>query len=295
MLAIYKKELKTYFSTMIGYAFIAFFSLVVGFVFYYINVLGATAFVGYALRYAYIAVVMMVLVPVLTMKIFADERHQKTDQMLFTAPVTVGRIVMGKFLAVATVFTIPVLVMLTYPLIMSDYGNTPVAANYAAIIGFWLMGLALFAIGCFVSSVTENQIISAVITFAILLLIFILQYISGIFPTGQLASAIAVCLFIVIFALIYWLIARKNTKNALLYSGIIAAAGIGAVIILYFVNGSMFDGLLQNILLRCSVYYMYSYYFSAEIIDIGSLIYFVSVIGFFLFLTVQSVQKRRWS
>lgn len=295
MLAIYKKELKTYFSTMIGYAFIAFFSLVVGFVFYYINVLGATAFVGYALRYAYISVVMMVLVPVLTMKIFADERHSKTDQMLFTAPVTVGKIVMGKFLAVATVFTIPVLVMLTYPLIMSDYGSTPVGANYVAIIGFWLMGLALFAIGCFVSSITENQIISAVVTFAILLLVFILQYISGIFPTDELASAIAICLFIVVFALIYWLIARKNTEKALLYAGIIAVAGIAVVMILYFVNGSMFDGLLQNILLRCSIYYMYSYYFSAEIIDIGSLVYFVSVIGFFLFLTVQSVQKRRWS
>lgn len=299
MLAIYKKELKTYFSTMIGYAFIAFFSLVVGFVFYYINVLGATAFVGYALRYAYIAVVMMVLVPVLTMKIFADERHSKTDQMLFTAPVTVGRIVMGKFLAVATVFTIPVLVMLIYPLIMSDYASgvskTPIGANYAAIIGFWLMGLALFAIGCFVSSVTENQIISAVVTFAILLFIFILQYISGIFPTDELASAIAICLFIGIFALVYWLIAKKTTKNALMHAGIIAVAGIAVVIILYFVNGSMFDGLLQNILLRCSVYYMYSYYFSAEIIDIGSLVYFVSVIGFFLFLTVQSVQKRRWS
>lgn len=295
MLAIYKKELKTYFSTMIGYAFIAFFSLVVGFVFYYINVLGATAFVGYALRYAYISVVMMVLVPVLTMKIFADEKHSKTDQMLFTAPVTVGKIVMGKFLAVATVFTIPVLVMLTYPLIMSDYGSTPVGANYVAIIGFWLMGLALFAIGCFVSSITENQIISAVVTFAILLLVFILQYISGIFPTDELASAIAICLFIVVFALIYWLIARKNTEKALLYAGIIAVAGIVVVMILYFVNGSMFDGLLQNILLRCSIYYMYSYYFSAEIIDIGSLVYFVSVIGFFLFLTVQSVQKRRWS
>lgn len=295
MLAIYKKELKAYFSTMIGYAFIAFFSLVVGFVFYYINVLGATAFVGYALRYAYVSVVMMVLVPVLTMKIFADERHSKTDQMLFTAPVTVGKIVMGKFLAVATVFTIPVLIMLIYPIIMSDYGNTPIGANYVAILGFWLMGLALFAIGCFVSSITENQIISAVVTFAILLLVFILQFISGIFPTDEFASAIAVCLFIAVFALIYWLIARKTTKNALLYSGIIAVAGIAVVIILYFVNGSMFDGLLQNILLRCSVYYMYSYYFSAEIIDIGSLVYFVSVIGFFLFLTVQSVQKRRWS
>ena len=176
MLAIYKKELRTYFTTMIGYAFIAFFSLVVGFVFYYINVVGAAAFIGYSLRYSYVSVVMMVLVPVLTMTIFADEKHSKTDQMLFTAPVSIGQIVMGKYLAVGTVFSIPMLIVLMYPLVMMDYGSTPIGANYASIIGFWLMGLSLFAIGFFVSSVTENQIISAVVTFAILLFVFIIHY-----------------------------------------------------------------------------------------------------------------------
>lgn len=295
MLAIYKKELRTYFTTMTGYAFIAFFSLVSGFVFYYINVVGSSAFVGHFLGYSYISIIMMVLVPVLTMKIFADERHSKTDQMLFTAPVTVGKIVMGKYLAVGTMFSIPVAVMLTYPLIMMDYGDTPVWANYGAVIGFWLMGLALFAIGCFVSSITENQIISAVVTFAILLLVFLLQYITGLFSTDPIVSVVAICLFVVAFAVIYWVVARKTVDRALIYAGIIAVAGIAVVIALYFINSGMFEGLLQNIMLRCSIYYMFTYYFSAEIIDIGSFVYFISVIGFFLFLTVQSIQKRRWS
>lgn len=295
MLAIYKKELRTYFSTMTGYAFIAFFSLVVGFVFYYINVLGSSAFVGYALSYAYVSVIMMVLVPVLTMKVFADERHSKTDQMLFTAPVTVGKIVMGKYLAVATVFSIPVAVTLMYPLMMMDYGDTPAGANYAAIAGFWLMGLTLFAIGCFVSSVTENQIISAVVTFAILLMLFLSQYISGIFSSEPIVSAVTVGVLIVLFSLIYWLMARKSVDRAALYAAIIAVAGIAVVVVLYIVNAGMFEGLLQNIMLHCSVYYMYTYFFSAEVVDISSFVYFISVIGFFLFLTVQSIQKRRWS
>lgn len=295
MLAIYKKEMKTYLSTMIGYAFIAFFSLVVGYVFYYINVEGSTAFVGYSLRYAYISVVMMVLVPVLTMKIFADERHSKTDQMLFTAPVTVGKIVIGKFLAVGTLFTIPVLVMFMYPLIMNDYGNTPLLANMITIVGFWLMGLALFSIGCFISSITENQIISAVATFAVLLFVFLLQYISGSFPTGELASAIALCIIAVLLAVIYFVIAKRTVDKAWLYAIIIAVVGIVAVVTLYIINSSVFDGLLQDILLRCSIYYMFSFYFSSELIDIGSFVYFISIIGFFLFLTVQSIQKRRWS
>lgn len=295
MSAIYKKELRSYFTTMTGYAFVAFFCLVVGFVFYYMNVLGASAFVGYALRYSYVQVILMVLVPVLTMKVFADERHTKTDQMLFTAPITVGKIVMGKFLATATIFGIPVLVIMTYPLIMMDYGNTPVGANYASIIGFFLMGLSLFAIGTFISSITENQVISAVVTFAILLFLFILQYISGIFPTGEMASAISVGVIIFIFAVIYFLFARKTVENAFVIACAITVIGVLAVAGLFIFDSSIFDGLLQNILLHLSVYHMYEYYFSAEVIDIGSFVYFISIIGFFLYLTVQSIQKRRWS
>ncbi len=295
MLAIYKKELKAYFSTMTGYAFIAFFSLVVGFVFFYVNVIGSSAFLGYALSYSYVSIIMMVLVPVLTMKIFADERHSKTDQMLFTAPITIGKIVMGKFFAVSTVFTIPVLVMLIYPLIMMDYGATPVGANYTSILGFWLMGLALFAIGCFVSSITENQIISAVVSFAILLFLFMLQYITGALSEDAMTSVIALSILVIIFALIYWSVARKTVEKAIIYTVVIAVAGIAVIVGLYLFNSQMFEGLIQEIMLRCSVYHMFEYYFKTEILDISSIVYFVSVIGFFLFLTVQSVQKRRWS
>lgn len=98
MLAIYKKEVKSYFTTMTGYVFIAFLALVVGYVFYMINVKSSYAWIGKTLEYSYVSIVFMILVPVMTMKVFADERHTKTDQMLFTAPVTVGQIVMGNIL-----------------------------------------------------------------------------------------------------------------------------------------------------------------------------------------------------
>lgn len=104
MLAIYKKEVKSYFTTMTGYVFIAFMALVVGYVFYMINVKSSYAWIGETLEYSYVSIVFMILVPVMTMKVFADERHTKTDQMLFTAPVTVGQIVCGKYLAALTVF-----------------------------------------------------------------------------------------------------------------------------------------------------------------------------------------------
>ena len=154
MLAIYKKEVKSYFTTMTGYVFIAFLALVVGYVFYMINVKSSYAWIGETLEYSYVSIVFMILVPVMTMKIFADERHTKTDQMLFTAPVTVTQIVWGKYLAAVTVFLVNIGIICLYPLFMSDYGEIPFAASYCAIFGFFLMGATYFAIGLFISSIT---------------------------------------------------------------------------------------------------------------------------------------------
>ncbi len=295
MLAIYKKEVKAYFSTMIGYAFIAFFTLVVGFVFYMINVSSAQAYVGFALQQAYVSIMFMVLVPVLTMKIFADERHSKTDQMLFTAPVTIGKIVAGKFFAVATVFSVPVLVTLVYPLVMMDYGKIPVGASYSAIFGFWMMGLAFFSIGIFISSITENQIISAVVTFAIILFSFMLQYMTGIFSGKAISSLIAICVIVVIFAIVYFAMARTSVNKAIIYAMIIAVVGCALAIGVYVFDKSIFEGLLQNLMLHLSLSYMYKHFFSTEVFDLASAAYFVSIIGFFIYMTVLSIQKRRWS
>lgn len=145
---------------MTGYVFIAFLALVVGYVFYMINVKSSYAWIGKTLEYSYVSIVFMILVPVMTMKVFADERHTKTDQMLFTAPVTVGQIVWGKYLAILTVFLVNVLIICMYPLFMADYGEIPFLASYSAIGGFFLMGAVYFAVGLFISSITENQIIS---------------------------------------------------------------------------------------------------------------------------------------
>lgn len=295
MLSIYKKELKTYFSTMTGYAFVAFLSLVIGLVFYMINVDNANPYIGYSLNHAYVSIIFMVLVPVITMKIFADERHSKTDQMLFTAPITIEKIVVGKFLAVVTVFTLPVLAVLLYPLIMADYGDIPLGASYSAIIGFYLMGVAFFSIGVFVSSITENQVISAVVTFAILLFSFMLQYFTGVFSENAITSVVGICIIIAIVGIIYYFVIRNSVDKALIYAGVFTALGIAITILLYTIKSSLFDGLIQDIMLRLSLSNMYWHYFETEVIDLGSIVYFLSITAFFVFLTVQSIQKRRWS
>lgn len=295
MLAIYKKELKAYFSTMTGYAFIAFFSLVLGLVFYMVNVKSSNPFVGYTLNHAYVSIIFMVLVPVLTMKVFADERHSKTDQMLFTAPITIEKIVFGKFMAVATVFLIPVAIVLLYPLMMMDHGRIPVGASYSGILGFFLMGLAFFAIGIFISSVTENQVISAVATFALLLCSFMLRYFTSVFAETKIVSLAGIVVIIVIAGLVYFVSIKNNVESALLYGVGFIVVGVAIAVAVYFINGSLYEGLIQKIMLGLSVSYMYEHFFLTEVFDVSSIFYFGGVIVIFMFLTVQSIQKRRWS
>ena len=159
MLAIYKKELRSYFTSMIGYVFIALFLAIIGFFFYMNNLLTGAANFEYTI--ANVSFVFVLLVPLLTMRIIAEENRQKTEQLLLTSPVTAGDIIMGKFLAIFTILFIVIAVISTYPLIMSRYGQVPYASSYASIIGFLLLGGAYLAMGLFLSSLTDSQVVAA--------------------------------------------------------------------------------------------------------------------------------------
>lgn len=289
MLAIYKRELKSYFQSMIGYVFIAFFLLIIGFVFSYINIQQGTPFIGYTLQYAYVTVVFMILVPIITMKILADEKRLKTDQLLFTAPITVTKIVMGKFLAVVTVFCIPMAVVAFYPFFLTVFGSVPLPSSYVAVLGFFLMGLSYLSIGLFVSSLTESQIISAVGTFGILLISFTMSSLINIISSAAITSFIALLAIAAILVLVYYMM-TKNVK----YSVILFVIAEGVISVLYAVKSSWFESLIQKIMMVLSLNDHFEK-FVGGIFDLTAVVYYISVIVFFLFLTVQSIQKRRWS
>ncbi len=291
MLAVYKKEMKSYFISMFGYAFIAFLLVIVSFCVYMTNIRNASPFIGYAFNTPYIPIIFMILVPMLTMKIFADERATKTDQILFTAPIKVSDIVWGKFLAVVTVYTIPVLVIAVYPLVLQQYGEVPIANSYVAILGFWLMGLAYFAIGVYVSSVTENQVISAVATFAVLFVSFIAQYVADVLPSTALAGLVGWIVFILLAALIYG-IAAKGVKRSSTIAIVVAVAGSAVAVILYFVKSSIFANSLQKLLYTFSLDYNLQY-FIGDFLDIPTIVYYVSVVVIAVYLTMQTINKKR--
>ena len=167
MLAIYKKELRSYFTSLIGYVFIAFFLAVIGLYFYLYNISNGYANFEYVLSGS--TFIFMVLVPIITMRVMAEENRQKTDQLLLTAPITTKAIILGKYLALMTIYGIVMLVTSLYPLVITKYGIVNLKTAYASILGFYLLGCAFMAVGLFVSTCTENQLVAAVVSFVIIL------------------------------------------------------------------------------------------------------------------------------
>lgn len=192
MFAIYKRELKSYFRSFIGLLFIAVTLFFVSLYFTVNNLLYGYPYLSYAL--GSVTFVFLISIPILSMRIMAEERRSKTDQLILTAPVSVGGIIMGKFLALLTIFAIPTAVTCVYPVIMSRFGSVPMGESYLAILAFFLYGMAAIAIGVLISSLTESQIIAAVICFIVLFLGYMMSSICSIISsTGNLLTKLLGC------------------------------------------------------------------------------------------------------
>lgn len=182
MLAIWKREVRAYFTNVTGWIFIGAFLFLFNLYFYVYNLSYGYPYVAYPL--SSVIFIFLILVPVLTMRILAEDRKQKTDQILFTSPVSIAKIVMSKFLSMVTIFSIVMGVVCLCPVFLSIFGTVPMAESYVAILGTWLFGVLSIAVGLFVSSLTENQVISAILTFAFLFLGYMMDSICGLISSG---------------------------------------------------------------------------------------------------------------
>lgn len=287
MTAVYKRELKSYLTSMVGYLFIFFILIVTGIYFSAYQL--AAAYPKFEYTLSALTFVFLIGVPILSMRVLAEERKQKTDQLLLTSPVSVGNIVMGKYLALVTVYAIPVLVMCAYPLIMSKFGDVSFASAYTAILGFFLLGCANLAIGVFMSALTESQVVAAVLTFVLLFAFYMMSGISSFFSRTSVSTCVAFGLLIVAAAIIIYIM----IKNVFI-SVITGIVGEATLAVIYFVKPSVFEGGIQKIL---EVFDLSGHFsnFTNSILDVTGIVYFLSVIAVCLFLTIQSIKKRRWN
>ena len=236
MLAILKREIKSYFQNVIGWLFVGAIVAVYGIYFFAYNLQNGYPYVAYPL--SGMAFILLIAVPVLSMRCLAEERKSKVDQLLLTAPVSVGKMVLAKYLAMVAVFSVAVGIIAVTPLVLSSFGTVPMGESYVAVLGFWLMGCLFLAIGLFVSSITESQVIAAVVSFVVLFICFMMDAIISLVATSEtLITKVLSCLDI-----------YTPFTN--------------------FLNGCL---------------------------DLSAMFYYVAVSGFMVFLTAQSIQKRRWS
>ena len=287
MLAIYKKELKSYLTSMQGYVFMAFIMLVLGIYFTAYNLNYASPDFGTTLNS--VTFVFLIITPILTMRILAEEKRNKTDQLLFTSPVPIWKIVFGKYLGMVTIYLIPVVITLFYPLILAKYGTVSYPMTLTAIVGFFFLGCANIAVGLFLSSITESQVIAAVLTFVVLFCSFVMNGIESFFSQTAMASMLAFAVLAVLIAMVVYQMTKDN-----ILTGITGVVLLGAVVIIYIVKSSLYEGAIQKLLDLLAIANHFDN-FVGGILDFSGFVYMLSVICIFIFLTVQSIQKRRWS
>lgn len=287
MKAVFRHELSSYFRTMTGYLFIGFLLLFVGVYSYVYNIQNSLANFEYVL--SGMSFVFLLIIPVLTMGVIADERRRNTDQLLYSLPLSMTEVVLGKYFAMLVVLLIPTAIICIYPLVLNLFGNVYLLKTFGAIIGFFFLGAALIAVGMFVSSLTESPAVAAGICFLLLLLNYFMSSLSGYLPATATPSLIAMTALALIAALIIWMMTRSVGA-----AGIFAAAAVSILVVLYLVNATWFAGLFPKIMSGLSLFERFNSFVDG-VFDVKALIFYMTVCVLFVFLSIQSMDKRRWS
>lgn len=287
MSAVFRHELRMMFSSLTAYVYGMFSLLAVAIYMMYYNLSVGYANFEYALAGASFA--FLIIIPIITMRIIAEEKKQKTDQLLYSLPISTTQVVVGKFLAVFVTSVIPLFIVSVYPVILKNYGNLYLPTAFGALFGYIMLAAALLSIGIFISSLTESQPMAAGICFAMMILNFYMVTLAEYSTSSAYGSLIALLIAEFLLALLV----RHMTGNDLM-AEIIGGAAMAGTLAAYFYNKDWFEGLFPAILKKLSVYERF-YEFVDGIFDYTHVVYFISVIVFFLFLTVQSLEKRRYN
>ncbi len=288
MTAVLKREWRSLYNTMTAPIFCAVLIAVTGIYFVAYNLNSGYPYFSYTLLSTLF--VLMVVVPLLTMRSFADERRQKTDQILLTSPLRVSDIVLGKFFALCGVLLVPCALFCVCPLIIGGIGASFPLTDYSALLAYFFIGALFISVGMFISSLTESQVIAAVGTFAALLALYLWQGVASLLPTT--AGACAAVLFLVLTALcLLYCNGTKNWVSAIL----VWLAGATALIAVLLLKPDWLANLFSTYLSGLAVTAIFENFAYNNLFDLSGLLGVLIGTAFLLFLTAQSLEKRRWS
>lgn len=287
MRAIFRHELSSYFTSVSGYVFGAFLLLFAGIYTMVYNLKSAVASFEYVP--SSMSFIFLIIVPILTMRVLAEERRQKTDQLLYSLPLSMTQVVLGKYAAMLVMLLIPTAVMSIYPIILTAFGEVYLPAAFGAITGFFFLGAALLSIGMFISSISESQAVAAGLCFVVMLLNYFCSGLAS-YAEGSAFSSLTALTLIIILLIIIIRVMTKNSVVAFSVGFVLEAA----LIIAYIFKSTAFEGLFPDMMEKLSLFERF-YVFIDGVFDITGIVYFCSIITVFLFLSVQSMEKRRWS
>lgn len=290
--AIFRRETLSYFTSPIGYIFLAAF-----------YAFSAFSFTNNSLRYGttkmdglfqQLMIVLIVLIPILTMRTLSEEKKNKTDQCLLTAPVSLSGIVAGKFLAAFLIYLMGIAITVVYAVVVAAFAEPDWAVIIGNITGLALLGAAFIAVGIFCSSLTENQVVSAVVSFITLIALYMLSTIGEVIPSdfvkqmmpdfGPVVRTVIVeAVVIGITALCFFLFGKR--------AGVIIIGFIAMIVLgLFAAKGELVPVIFEKL----SFWERYTG-FTYGLFDLSNALYFISAAVVFLFLTVRVLEKRRWA
>lgn len=287
MIAVLEHELKSYFHTLTAYVFGAFLLCFIGIGAMIYNLQAAVSNFEFVLSFA--SLIFVVIVPILTMRVIAEERKQKTDQLLYSLPISTTHVILGKYLALLVVYLVPLLIISLYPLVFSRYGEVYLPTSYGAIFAFFLLGAALIAVGIFLSSLTDNQGFAAGLGIAVILL----NYYSVTLSEHISATAFGTVVALMVVIVAVGVLVQYMTKNENLAYGV-AAVLLVLLLAVNWIDSSLLEGLLPKIMTKLSLFEWLNVFVNG-MFDWTGVVYYLSVAVLFLFLSVQSLEKRRYN
>lgn len=287
MMALLRRELNGYYKSVTGYLLAALLLIFAGIYCMAYNLSGYYANFEYVLDS--IAFIYLIAVPIISMRSMAEEKRQKTDQLLYSLPIRLSSVVLGKYAAMLVVLAAPTVIMALYPLVLSQFGTVSYATAYGSLIAFFLLGGCLLSIGLFISSITESQVASAVITLVVMLLLYFMSGLASYLSTESASSLTALSIIVVLFAILLYVMAKNP-----IVSVAVAVIGVGGLYLWYQADSTVFSGLFATIMSSISVFDRFET-FVEGVFDLTAIVYYISISCVFLFLTVQAMEKRRWN
>ncbi len=288
MFAVYKREFRAYMSNVYGWLFMAVLLLFVGFMMFLENLAAGSPNIEYALLLSEYALLLMI--PVLCMRSMAEDRRNKTDMFYLSLPMKTSAVVLGKYFALLTIYALPCAVIAVYPLVLGLFGTVNYLGGYSAILFFFLLGAALIAVCQFLSSLTDNLVVAAVLGVLGALLLYALPILGYILPEAALVSFIGFLVLALLAAGIAYLATRSLTVAT-----VTAALLIIPLSVLYILMGDKFAGLLPAVLEYAAPFIHFEEAGGYGLFSVSSLVLLLSYPVFFVFLTVQSADRKRWA